>query len=342
MANHALARRNRSRKRVPYRMPGFISRNRRIGRRAFAQMPVARVSGPNALASDRSHKPRGTRCTRCRDSRQADRSCPAAKAADPASRVFCSPRKTGSVRSSVPKPRSPNLSSGRAGLFLAGSDFRSRLFSRRRARKPAARSRAAKISHRSSGVRFGHHALGPSLFGRRRQAPCASSAATPSGRIAFAEPRILQGNGSVVVKRRAPQHAAVRHHAGADVSDFRRVAPGVPQVCARHAQISWDSQSARTRSFRAAMPCKDAPDWPSCPRANSASRGCRMRSLLCLFVHRRILRASRPEPRASSRHRGNPCSPDEPCASDAWSAHRPSRGNSRSPCSFDRLPPASA
>ena len=59
-------------------------------------------------------------------------------------RVFCRPRKTGSVRSSVPKPRSLSLSSGLPG-FSSRPGLPISLFLRRRVRIRGGRCRAAKF-----------------------------------------------------------------------------------------------------------------------------------------------------------------------------------------------------
>ena len=51
-----------------------------------------------------------------------------------------------------------------------------------------------------------------------------SRCGVPSRAVAFAEARVLLRDRAVVVERGAPQHRAVRHHAGADVLHLRGVA----------------------------------------------------------------------------------------------------------------------
>src|SRR5262249_50161660 len=56
--------------------------------------------------------------------------------------------------------------------------------------------------------------------------------------IALAKTRVLQRIGSVVIKRRTPQHGAVRHHAGADVTYLLYVTAGASTGVSDDAQIA--------------------------------------------------------------------------------------------------------
>ena len=95
--------------------PGSLFENRRIARRDWPFVAELPRTAPSERAIGRWRRRRGRRCSRCRDSRPADRSCPGNDSSGSSRRVFCSPRKTGSVRSCVPKPRSLSFTSGRPG-----------------------------------------------------------------------------------------------------------------------------------------------------------------------------------------------------------------------------------
>ncbi len=57
-------------------------------------------------------------------------------------------------------------------------------------------------------------------------------------RVAFAESRVLVRIAAVVVERRAPEDASCRHHAGRDVAHFRGMAPGPAARFRSDAQIA--------------------------------------------------------------------------------------------------------
>ena len=81
----------------------------------------------------------------------------------------------------------------------------------------------------------------------------------PVGRIAFAEAGVLVRKAAVVVERRLPQHAAVRHHAGldrADLADVATVAAGFVD----HAQIAGIDEADVLLALPSANPRRRAPD----------------------------------------------------------------------------------
>ena len=102
---------------------------------------------------------------------------------------FLQAKKHGSVRSSVPRPRSLNLSSGRPG---SSSGFGLPIS----ARAPPPRSNTRRMlpgcetSQRASGSRCGQHALGSRQVLRRRRVGV-DALRQAVGRIAFAEMRVL-------------------------------------------------------------------------------------------------------------------------------------------------------
>ncbi len=118
VADHALAGRNRARELVADGMAGLIPRDGGIGGCSLSHIAGMRRTHRNVPANGRWHTPRGRHCNRWRDSRRAGRWCRGMTAADRAGGSFASPRKTGSVRSSVPKPRSLSLIVRLARLFL--------------------------------------------------------------------------------------------------------------------------------------------------------------------------------------------------------------------------------
>ena len=66
---------------------------------------------------------------------------------------------------------------------------------------------------------LGQNALQTSFFRRGRR--CSLNCLRQSvRRVAFAEARILKWNGPVVVKRRAPEHGTMRHHAAFHFENF--------------------------------------------------------------------------------------------------------------------------
>jgi len=146
-------------------MSGFVLGDGRINSRTLSKVAVDRVvsrmfderiigidyvaraasAGPGSLPAD--HLFLGTR------------------AADPATRVFCKPRKVGSVRSKVPKPRSPSFTSGLPGSSARFWDSYLRFPFRHHARRRVRRCRAEKLPNAGSAQET-EHALGASFLPR--------------------------------------------------------------------------------------------------------------------------------------------------------------------------------
>ena len=140
-------------------------------------------------------------------------------------RVFCSPRNTGSVRSSVPRPRSLNLTSGRPG---SSSGFGMPIFG---ALSPAPLEHAQDIAglrHFPSAqrIQMRQHALRAGRDPATAADSCSTRCATPSGRVAFTKTRVFVGKSAVVVESRLPKHGAGGHHAGAHREHFLGVTTG--------------------------------------------------------------------------------------------------------------------
>ena len=122
--------------------------------------------------------------------------------------------------------------------LLRGSDCRFPASTGRRVRRRAGRCRAAKFPSAAADRETAGLPFLLRLF-RRGRREGQQSLRRAIGAVALAEVRGLQRKRAVVVERRAPQHAAVGHHAGLDFSDFRGVA------AARTAGFVGDAQVAR-------------------------------------------------------------------------------------------------
>ena len=84
-------------------------------------------------------------------------------------------------------------------------------------------------------IEIRHDALGERFLRRRRRHGLQSLRRAVHA-VAFAEACLFERHGAVVVQRRAPQHAAVRHHAVADFQHFLGMAVTATDV--GHAQIA--------------------------------------------------------------------------------------------------------
>ena len=67
--------------------------------------------------------------------------------------------------------------------------------------------------------------------------------------VAFSVPPPLERHGSVVVERRSPQHAAVRHHAFLDLQRFLRMTVGRATAQMRDAQVTGIHEPDEFRRF---------------------------------------------------------------------------------------------
>src|SRR5438094_449797 len=115
-------------------------------------------------------------------------------------RVLVSPMNTGSVRFSVPKPRSESL----VAMGRPGSSSRSGMPSSGRNRR----------RHRLDAQRLAVHRVGLTVAG------------------------VLALDGAVVVQGGSPEHAAVGHHALSDLQRFLGMAIGSAAGDVRDAQVA--------------------------------------------------------------------------------------------------------
>src|SRR5579872_874638 len=86
-------------------------------------------------------------------------------------------------------------------------------------------------------LKKGKHSLGASFFRRGRREGL-QSLRRAIRRVALAEMRILERDGSIVIKRRAPQHGTVGHHTCAYALHFRCMASRASASLLGHSQIS--------------------------------------------------------------------------------------------------------
>src|SRR6266852_3729892 len=223
MADHALARRNRTRENVFDRMAGFILRNRRIGRSAEAGMAEPSISA-------------GVRRVAVVGIDDVTRRTPAA--AIVAGMIVRARKRQDGVEQARFLQAEENGIGAQPGSEAALAEFVVRLawllfavgiadlsfFS------PAAFEHAKDVARLRSfpakkRIELRNHALGAGFF-RRGLWRRLDRLWPPIAIVAFAEAGVFCGKRAIVVERGAPQHPRVRHHAGGNRPRLRRMATG--------------------------------------------------------------------------------------------------------------------
>src|SRR5713226_4344274 len=240
MADHALARRNRTRENVFDRMAGFILRNRRIGRSAEAGMAEPSISA-------------GVRRVAVVGIDDVTRRTPAAAivawmivgARKRHDRIeqsrFLQPEENGIGTQSRSKAAVAEFIVRLAGIFFARgiADFGFLPSAAFKNAKHVARLRSLPAKER---IKFGNHAFGAGFF-RRGLWRRLDRLWPPIAIVAFPEARVFRRISAIVVQRRAPKHPRVRHHAGGNGPRLRCVATG------RAARFWSDAKIARIHKF---------------------------------------------------------------------------------------------
>lgn len=192
-------------------------------------------SVPNVRANDRWHRRHGTRYIRSRENRPADRwSRKRQQRIEQARFLQAEYRRIGTQQRA--KAAFAELNIGLSGrLFDAGnSGFRLLLSATFEHAQDVAGLRYLPPLNR---FKIRKDAFGARFFGSRwwkRLQSLRCSVLT----IALGKEWILEWNRAIVVKSRAPQHRAVRHHAGADALNFGSMTSGTSASLLRDPQIA--------------------------------------------------------------------------------------------------------